>query len=31
MLEEGMKTATIENPPKVMDIAELAEAASHTS
>jgi len=31
MLEEGMKTTTIETPPKVMDIAELIEAASHTS
>jgi len=31
MLEEGMKTTTIETPPKVMDIAELVEAASHTS
>jgi Fe-S oxidoreductase len=31
MLEEGMKTTTIEKPPKVMDIAELVEAASHPS
>ena len=31
MLEEGMKTTVIETPPKVMDIAELVEAASHTS
>ena len=31
MLEEGMKTTTIETPPRVMDIAELVEAASHTS
>jgi Fe-S oxidoreductase len=30
MLEEEMKTTTIETPPKVMDIAELIEAASHT-
>jgi len=28
MLEEGMKTTTIETPPQVMDIAELIEAAS---
>jgi len=30
MLEEGMKTTTIETPPQVMDIAELIEDASHT-
>ena len=30
MLEEEIKTTTIETPPKVMDIAELIEASSHT-
>ena len=31
MLEEGMKTTAVETPLKVVDIAELIEAASHNS